>query len=61
MARGDAWTLAKHIFKLKEKDKATSFSPADEWSLLVASTIKPEEREFGVDSGAGMRMVSRKD
>ena len=27
----------------------------------AASTIKPEDREFVVDSGASMRMVSRKD
>ena len=47
--------------KLKEKDKATFYSPTDEWSLPAASTIKPEEREFVVDSGASMHMVSRKD
>ena len=29
-ARGDAWRLAKNTFKLKEKDKATFFSPTDE-------------------------------
>ena len=60
-ARGDAWRLAKHIYKLKEKEKTTFFSPADEWILPAASTIKPEEREFAVDSGASMDMVSRKD
>ena len=43
-ACGDAWKFAKNIYKLKEKDKATFFSPTDEWSLPVASTIKPEER-----------------
>ena len=60
-ARGDAWRLAKNIYKLKEKDKATFFSPTDEWSLPAASTIQPEESEFVVDSGASMHMVSRKD
>ena len=60
-AREDAWRLAKNIYKLKEKDKATFFSPSDEWSLPAASTIKPEEREFVVDSGANMHMVSKKD
>ena len=60
-ARGDAWRLAKYICKLKEKDKATFCSPADEWILPAASAIKPEERDFVVDSGASMHMVSRKD
>ena len=31
-ARGDAWRLAKNILKLKEKDKATFFSPTNGWS-----------------------------
>ena len=44
-ARGDAWRLAKKIFKLKEKDKATFFSPTDEWILPAASTINPDERK----------------
>ena len=60
-ARGDAWKLAKNIFKLKKEDKATCDSPSDEWILPAASTIKPEEREFVVDSGASMHMVSEKD
>ena len=29
--------------------------------MLAASTINPEEREFVVDSGASMHMVSKKD
>ena len=29
--------------------------------MPAASTIKPEEREFVVDSGAGMHMVSKRD
>ena len=58
-ASGDTWRLAKNIYKPKEK-KNYIFSPADEWSLPAASTIKPEEREFVVDSGACMQMVSRK-
>ena len=59
-AREAAWRLAKHIQKLKEKNKATFFSPSENrW--LPASTLKPEEREFVVDSGASMRMISKKD
>ena len=49
------------ISKLKEKDKATLFSPTNEWCLPAPSVIKPEEREFVVDSGASMHMLSRTD
>ena len=41
------------MLKLKEHERATFFSPA--------STLKPEEREFVVDSGASMHMISKKD
>ena len=60
-ARGDAWRLAKHILKLNEKDKASFFSPTNEWSLPAPSVIKPLEREFVADSGASMHMLRRKD
>ena len=60
-ARGDAWEFAKKILQLKKEDKATSYSPCDEWIMPAASTINPEEREFVVDSGASMHMVSKKD
>ena len=43
-ARSKAWDLAKNIFKLKEKDKATFYSPAEERVLLAASTKELEER-----------------
>ena len=39
----------KVFWKLKEKNKAAFFS----------STLKPEEREFVVDSGASMHMISK--
>ena len=42
-ARGDAWKLAKNICKLKETEKATFYSPSDEWVLPAASTTKPEQ------------------
>ena len=60
-ARGDAWRLAKNILKLKETDEATFFPPTNEWCLPAPSVIKPEDREFVVDSGASMHMLSRKD
>ena len=53
--------LAKNIRKLKEKHKTTFFSPLENWCLPAPSTIKPEEREFVVDSGASMHMISKKD
>ena len=49
------------MFNLKEKDKATFYSPAEERVLPAASTIEPKEREFVVDSGASMHMVSKRD
>ena len=60
-ARSKAWHLAKDIYKLKEKDKVEFYFPAEEWVLPAASPKQPEEREFVVDSGASMHMVSKKD
>ena len=60
-ARSKAWNLAKNIFKLKEKDKATFCSPSEEWEVPVTSIKEPEGRKFVVDSGASMHMVSKKD
>ena len=59
--RSKGWNRAKNIYKLKEKDKATFYSPVEEWVLPAASTKEPEEREFVVDSGASMHMVSKRD
>ena len=59
-AREAAWKLAKNVFKFKEHERATFFSPPENRCLL-ASTLKPEEREFVVDSGASMHMISKKD
>ena len=59
-AREAAWKLAKNVLKLKEQERATFFSPSEN-RCLPASTLKPEEREFVVDSGASMHMISKKD
>ena len=40
------WNLGKNMYKLKEEDKATFYSPAEEWVLPAASTKELEEREF---------------
>ena len=58
-AREAAWRLAKNIRKFKEKNKAAFFSLSENRCLL-ASTLKPEEREFVVDSRASMHMISKK-
>ena len=50
----------KCVLKLKEHERATFFSPSEN-RCLPASTRKPEEREFVVDSGASMHMISKKD
>ena len=60
-AREAAWRLAKNIIKLKEKHGAAFFSPSENWCLPAPSNLKNEEREFVVDSGASMHMISRKD
>ena len=44
----------------KKHERATFFSPSENW-CLPASTRKPEEREFVVDSGASMHMISKKE
>ena len=59
-AREAAWKLAKSVLKLKEHERATFFSPSENRCLPV-SALKPEEREFVVDSGASMHMISKKD
>ena len=59
-AREAAWKLAKSVLNLKEQERATFFSPSEN-RCLPASTLKPEEREFVVDSGASMHMISKKD
>ena len=55
-----AWKLAKSVLNIKEQERATFFSPSENRCLL-ASTLKLEEREFVVDSGASMHVISNKD
>ena len=50
----------QNVLKLKEHQRAAFFSPSEN-RCLPASTLKPEEREFVVDSGASMHMISKKD
>ena len=55
-----AWKLAKSVLKLEEQERATFFSPSEN-RCLPAPTLKPEEREFVVDSRASMHMISKND
>ena len=41
--------------------KTAFFSPSENWCLPSPSTIEPEGREFVVESGASMHMISKKD
>ena len=59
-AREAVWKLAESVLKMNEKNKATFFSPSEN-RCLPASNLKLEEREFVVDSGASMHMISKKD
>ena len=59
-AREAAWKLAKSVLNLKEHERATFFSPSEN-RCLPASNLKLEEREFVVDSGASMYVISKKD
>ena len=59
-AREAAWNLSKNVFKLKEHEKAAFFS-SPENRCHLASTLKPGERKFVVDSGPSMHMISKKD
>ena len=58
-AREAAWKLPKSVLKFKEHQRAAFFSPSENW-CLPASTLKPEEREFVVDSRVSIRMISKK-
>ena len=59
-AREAARKLTKSVLKLKEHQRAAFFSPSEN-RCLPASTLNLEEREFVVDSGASMHMISNKD
>ena len=48
-------------YKLKENEKATFYSPSEEWAMPTACTTKPEDGEFAVDSGPCVHLVSKGD
>ena len=59
-ARGSSMEAGQKCIKIKGENNATFSSPSEN-RCLPASTPKPEEREFVVDSGASMHMISKKD
>ena len=60
-ARKVAWKLAKIFFMLKNLDKATIYSPVEARAVPAPTSLLPEEREFVVNSGASVHMLSKKD
>ena len=62
-ARRDAWELAKDRMSTNSKKEAkdTFYSPAEAWVMPEPSSTNPEEREFVIDSGASVHMLSKKD
>ena len=50
--------LARNVHKVNDKDKVTFVSPSEVWSSPAPPSKKPEEREFVVDCGASMHMLS---
>ena len=60
-AREAAGKLAKSVLNLKEQERTTFLSPSEHGCLPAPSNLKPEEREFVVDSGASMHMIGKKD
>ena len=60
-ARKAAWDLAKNIYKLKYSDRTTLYTPIEAKAMVAPTSTRPEEREFVVDSGASMHMVSKRE
>ena len=58
--RGAAWNLAEDVYKHKESQD-TFYSLAETWKMLAPSSTNPEERQFVIESGAFMHMLSKKD
>ena len=55
-----AWDLATNIHKFKNKNRASFCRPVEIRGIPAPISKSPEEREFVVDSGASMHMLSRK-
>ena len=53
--------LAKSVYKLKNTDESTFYSPVEARATPAPTSKSPEERAFVVDSEASMHMLSKKD
>ena len=63
-ARSKAWNLAKHIYKLKERERERPsyiLLARGRMGTLRCVNKRAREREFEVDSEAGMHLVSKRD
>ena len=60
-AREAAWWVATSIIIEVEKKQSSILLTLSENRCLLASNLKPEEREFVVDSGTSMLMISKKE
>ena len=59
-ARRVAWDSAKKFTSSRMRIKTRFCSPTEVWVMPTPSSKKPEEREFVVDSGDSMHMLSKK-
>ena len=54
--------MAKHIDKLMNSDETTFYTPIEARVMSTPITsMRPEDREFEVDSGAPTHMMSKKN
>ena len=53
--------FGEHIYKLKNSDRTTFFSPVEAKVMPASTSKRPEEREVVVDSRASMHMMSKKE
>ena len=60
-AHKPAWDLATNINKIKNKNRASFYPPVEIKAMPAPNSKSPEEREFVVDSGASMDMLSKRD
>ena len=60
-SRKAAWDMTKNIYKLTNSDKASFYVPGEAKGMSTSVTSKrPDEREFVVDPGASIHMMSKK-
>ena len=53
--------FCENIYKFKNSDKTTFFSPTEAKVMPAPTSKRPEDREYVVDSGASVHMMSREE